>query len=459
MHPWYAYALLAAAYLIAGLLMEWIGMALFDKRFSWRSFFTVYVIYTINRFLTLFVLGEGTAQDFICYISVFPILARFGFDQRGWRAFRGGALYFLAPTLMTALLYPVYHAITPERVDNAAVFSAVFNLDLALALGLTVPLSLLMLYISRVLRKNIMPRLSRQWVYVARPVAQTVITLAVSVWAVNYINSLGMTFRDSSLLMLAVIVCMAFQWTLSAVYVFQDYQLFTIARRNESLASQQRIYDALLAETRAFRHNIANMLCGFEGALMTGKLDEIEAYYAEMAAKCARINNENIVALERIPRPAVAAMLLQKLGAAADESLPVYMLASPSLAWKGLPDSDMLQVLGVLIDNAMEAARGARSPYVAIEFDNVGDAMEIAVRNTYDPEACDLSFLSGEARSNKPAHEGVGLEGARALMRKYPSAALNQIKRGRYIESLLLIESAGTTRIKGGAQHAAHSAV
>lgn len=221
---------------------------------------------------------------------------------------------------------------------------------------------------------------------------------------------------------------------LGASYIVQDL-IFTVQRRcNQTLEQQHETQNILLQETRTFRHNIANMLYGLQGVILSGNYNSIWEYYNKTAEKCAVINNENIIALRRIPSMAVHTLLMQKIQAANDENIPFYVFTDENLSWNNAKDGVICEILGVLIDNAIEATRDTEARYVSVEAHQIPHGIELAVRNTWKQEQTD--FLKGdEYQSHKSGHEGLGLRSVRKLVQKDRHMIFNIYRSGRYIEA------------------------
>ena len=219
------------------------------------------------------------------------------------------------------------------------------------------------------------------------------------------------------------------------VYGWQDIQQYRLHRRNRSLLDQNEAYRRVIDSTREFRHNIANMIYGLEGILLTRDLDKIEAYYAEMARRCALINNENAVALNRLSDPALTALLLRKLDASEQKKIPFYINVDSGFSFDSLPSHCLCEVMGNLLDNALEAAEKSEAPRVDLSLRRTDEYSEILLSNTHSAQA-DLSFLTGAARSSKPGHQATGLASVHRLLARH-SACFNQYERGRYIETSL----------------------
>ncbi len=242
----------------------------------------------------------------------------------------------------------------------------------------------------------------------------------------------------SSYIILMVSSCLFMGVCLS--YFVQDVRYLQQLSRNETLEHQQAMNASLLTSLRSFRHNTVNMLYGFEGAILSGDTGTIKQYYREMTEKCALVNNENIVALERIANPSVSALLLRAVERARQENLPIQLYVQDGLRFgKGLPDSDLCEVLGVLVDNAIEAALQADVKQVTMEMRNVDDAMEVIVKNTYPGEVTEQQMMNSNT-STKPGHSGQGLRSVRDILARYRNAFLNLQISSQYVTAQLIIQ-------------------
>ena len=178
------------------------------------------------------------------------------------------------------------------------------------------------------------------------------------------------------------------------------------------------------------------MIYGLEGVILTGDVAQIEEYYSEMAKRCALINNENAVALNRLNDAALTALILRKLGDAQERAIPFFLTVDSGFSFTGLATHTLCEVMGNLLDNAIEAAGKSESPQVELTLRSTDAYDEILLSNTYSENA-DLSFLTGEAISSKPGHRATGLASAKRLVKRNSNVCLNQYRQSRFIETSL----------------------
>lgn len=234
-------------------------------------------------------------------------------------------------------------------------------------------------------------------------------------------------------------VCCAILMMISLSYLIQDIRYITQQRRLSTLEQQQAISRSLLQNLRFFRHNTINMLYGLEGVIINGDAEQIRDYYQQMREKCALVNNENIAALERITDPSVSAILLRTVDKARQLNLPLNLYVQENVRLDcALSRSDLCQILGVLLDNALEAAAAASERFVSVELRTVDQSTELIIKNTYAGQV-DPALLGQGGATTKEGHSGQGLLSCYDILRRKHGAFLNYWVTGQYVHAQLLL--------------------
>lgn len=94
--------------------------------------------------------------------------------------------------------------------------------------------------------------------------------------------------------------------------------------------------------------------------------------------------------------------------------------------------------MGVLLDNALDAAEDSKEPYVLVEIRGIDGMMELIVKNTYSGKI-DKAVLRG-GHSTKEGHAGVGIASCHDILRHKQNAFLNYDVGWQYVRSQLLIK-------------------
>jgi sensor histidine kinase YesM len=241
--------------------------------------------------------------------------------------------------------------------------------------------------------------------------------------------------RGYILLSLSVVLMLA----VALSYLFQDINYLVQSQRLNTLEQQQRISRSLLQNLRFFRHNVINMLYGLEGAMLSDDGEKTAAYFNEIKEKCALVNNENISALEKITNPSLSALMLHAIDKARMVQLPINLYVQDGLVFPYvLGDADLCQLVGVLVDNALEAANDASERYVMLELRNVENALELIVSNTYTGTVT-IEQLSRGGVSTKEGHPGHGLASCYHILSRKRNVHLNFWVTGQYVRAQLLL--------------------
>ncbi len=421
-----------------------------------RDFVICTLLMAGNLITNRFVATWFSGLNIITSLLWFFVLVRFVFRHRGWRCVVTMVKVVVILSLMEAVCMLLFWLMCLAGFDQTKLMvvdiTDIFkpeNMFYFSVLNFTTILLILLGMMVwdhfRGRRRQQNPRArSQQWLLM-----RSLLRLAILI-----ITSLGMLtlpftlFGDQSLIEFLIsnkseyvilTLCSAGLITIAFSYMMQDIRYLLQLQRLTALEQQQAINRSLLENMRHFRHNMVNMLYGLEGVLISGDGQRLNDFYAEMQEKCALVNNENIVALERITHPAVSAVLLRTVDRARQLSLPVNLFVQEDVTIpRTLSDADLCQVLGVLLDNATEAAHQACERYVSIELRNVDSALEIIVKNTYAGEVS-LGSLSVGGASTKEGHEGQGLSSCYRILSRKKGAFLNFWVTGQYVQAQLLL--------------------
>jgi two-component system CitB family sensor kinase len=172
---------------------------------------------------------------------------------------------------------------------------------------------------------------------------------------------------------------------------------------------------------RAQAHEFSNRMHIVSGLIELGEYDDVRRYIQRVAADQTELT-AGVTA--RVADPAVAALLIAKSSQAAERGVTFVV---DQATWLPRLDerlaTDVSTVLGNLVDNALDAAAGARDPLVEVEVLEHAGAVRIQVRDSgpgvdnamhHRVFAHGFSTKTGEASDNY----GIGLALVRVICRK-----------------------------------------
>lgn len=375
---------------------------------------------------------HATWSFFIVILNIaMPVAA--AYRLRGWRIITVPMVVFLGQMLIDWIAVTVMSQLLGEERYwvEVARYPFSFMLESTLVMLLTYTLiSVITLAVKRLMKNIRFKQTTWRWIRLIGSAICLIVYAILNSIIIQKIQSLK--YLEYTVLLYAMCVITV---ALIMSLIVQDIQYLHQAAYNESLAHKQKEIDDLLLSMRGFRHNIANLLYGMEGAFLSGNASELETYYDQMVEKCRMVNAENIVALQRLPSSTLSAFLLRKTAQAQDARVPLYLAVEPKLSLKGLSTSDMCEILGVLLDNALEATQRCDHPFISVEARDLKPGVEWIIRNTFEGS---LTEAASGGISRIIASKDVGLKSVDDILARNPRAKLNARLTGRYVEMQIL---------------------
>ena len=169
--------------------------------------------------------------------------------------------------------------------------------------------------------------------------------------------------------------------------------------------------EEMVKEMRSFRHDYKNILSSMSGYIRENKMEELKQYFDEKIKNFSsdtEVQMEAWKCLKNIQPMELKGFLYEKLllALARGVKIQVYMMDSMKIQYAYM--EDLIRMLGILIDNAIEASEQIPSGYVAIEIAKTDQAISFSVKNNYLQEP-DFMKMGKEQYTTKGKGRGNGL--------------------------------------------------
>lgn len=219
----------------------------------------------------------------------------------------------------------------------------------------------------------------------------------------------------------AMVISAGFCFVLSLVLrlVWENDTVLTLKQENYQLSLQALQYENLqsrIEETRRARHDLRQSMAAIQAFLQS---DDREALKQYTARYCETLPADEPLLFCR--EPAVNAVLSYYARSAAEQGIPFETkVEHPESAC--IPDTDMVVLLGNLLENAVEACKRQAGPerFIRLAIRLEGGALIIVMDNSYTGEP--LSD-SDTLRSSKSDRLGIGSASVRQIAAKYHGVA------------------------------------
>lgn len=191
----------------------------------------------------------------------------------------------------------------------------------------------------------------------------------------------------------------------------------------QALQSYTESLNELYDDIRTLRHDYKNVMCSAAGYIREGDMEGLRKYFdKELLPIAARQSEKNSVsgALSNLWPLELRSFLYEKCLSASVRNVEIRCEAARKLEVSGMKPLDLVRVLGIYLDNAIEAAELSEEKKVWVLFIQEENGILIRIENTYGGERPELARLEQEGYSTKGAGRGLGLYSARRILRTYP---------------------------------------
>ena len=213
------------------------------------------------------------------------------------------------------------------------------------------------------------------------------------------------------------------------VYIAQRLDAVWKAEALRDVIAQQQLYEqdleAIRREVRAFRHDYKNLLSGLSQQAGEGELDALCAALSDLDAGFDRSIGEKIQASTQIGNlriPQVRSLLLSKLAGMGERGIDCRLEVLYPVERVEMDPWDFVRCLGILLDNAAEAALETEKPWVEIVLLAQGGTLSLRVSNPY-AGTIDPDRIWEEGFSTKGEGRGLGLPGYQRISSGYPNTS------------------------------------
>jgi two-component system sensor histidine kinase AgrC len=177
-------------------------------------------------------------------------------------------------------------------------------------------------------------------------------------------------------------------------------ELQTVQIRNEELTNQ---YDQI----REVRHNFGNFiqaLCGYVEVKNIKGIEEMCSRVQKETCNTHEVRDSNIT---RICNPALEKLIENKLSCAKQKNINIKMESKTNLRNLKIDTYDLCKIIGILLDNAIEAAEKSKEKEIVIKiFENKkARRKNIHIENSYEG-IVDIAKLYTKGYTSKAYENG-----------------------------------------------------
>lgn len=233
-----------------------------------------------------------------------------------------------------------------------------------------------------------------------------------------------------------------FGWSIyfSYLYLRKNNEQAEINNLEEQL-KLMRLYTEKIEQSNSlmkkFKHDYHNLLLGLkteDNKINQNYLDKLSQFTEAAFEK----SNNTFVELIKIKNPVLKSFFITKILEAKKANLNIKFEILKDVEDLHVNEVTLIRALGILIDNAIEAAKESQKKFIFMSIANFDSNLEIDIENTY-PLNLDIDHIINSKTSSKGSERGLGLKSLDDLLNENPEFRLERFIENNKFTSVLTV--------------------
>lgn len=202
---------------------------------------------------------------------------------------------------------------------------------------------------------------------------------------------------------------------------------------------------ALLSDDlRSFKHDFFNIIQSIDGYIKTKDMDSLEKYYEGIKKDCDDLNTKSILSSDIIDDSGVYNLIATKYYKARHAGLSFDLDILAKISTINVEPYILSRILGILIDNAIEAATNSLERKIVFEIIPVSNKVNITLMNSYSNKDVDLIKIYEKGVTSKRDNKshGIGLWKVHKILEGHDNLKLKSSKSNDYFIQTLEVSKA-----------------
>ena len=178
---------------------------------------------------------------------------------------------------------------------------------------------------------------------------------------------------------------------------------------------------------RSFKHDYVNILLSMSGYIANNDMDELKQFFESKIFPTKNLIDQGDYKLNQLSNIGVLeikSLLSAKLIYAHESGIDVTIDIPDRVDSFPMDTVDLARILGIFLDNAMEAAPTAEQPQIGLNIIQHKAGVSIIISNRFQDNGIVLHKLKQSGFSTKTRHQGIGLSNAQKIISSYDNVLL-----------------------------------
>lgn len=251
----------------------------------------------------------------------------------------------------------------------------------------------------------------------------------------KYLDILPLTYTFANFIMLLL------YFSISLYSISKVVKLTNTTKQLESAEEYNKTLHILHDNVRGFKHDFDNIVTTIGGYINTDDMDGLKKYYTQLEQDCEKVNNLYLLNPNSINNPGIYNLLTSKYHEAIEKEIDISIYFLMDLNELNIKIYEFGRILGILLDNAIEAAEKSEEKIINISFrrEEKNKRNVISIENSYSNKDVDTEHIFNKGVSEKENHSGIGLWEVRKIISRNTNVNLFTSKTDEFFKQQLEI--------------------
>lgn len=218
-----------------------------------------------------------------------------------------------------------------------------------------------------------------------------------------------------------------------ALIIYFSISMYSIIRtqtleKTKKDLENEKLYNKTLNllhdNIRCFKHDFNNIVQAIGGYISVDDMNGLRVYYRSLLDDCKLTNNLNVLDPEIINNPSIYSLLTNKYYVATQKNIKMTFSIFTDLSKINFNIYEFSRMLGILLDNAIEAAEESEEKLIEIEFRSTPIKQLFIIKNTCKDLNISTTKIFEKGYSTKEKNSGIGLWKVHTILSKNTDADL-----------------------------------
>ena len=240
----------------------------------------------------------------------------------------------------------------------------------------------------------------------------TIINLIFGIIAIFIQSYIFSIYKDQfpNQLKIIALISQVLYFSISMYSLYRTNKLEQTSKDLETEKLYNKTLTLLHDNIRCFKHDFNNIVQAIGGYLALNDMKGLKEYYSQLLDDCKQTNNLNLLNPETINNPSIYSLLTNKYYLAQQNGIKMTFNIYTDLSTINFNIYEFTRILGILLDNAIEAAKETEDKLLEIEFRTDKKKQIFIIENSFiNNDNISTTKIFEKGYSTKENNSGLGL--------------------------------------------------